>query len=300
MSARRGATGLAGLLVIDKPAGMTSHDVVAAVRRATGERRVGHAGTLDPSATGVLMVLVGPYTRLERYLSGKTKSYEAVIAFGTETDTDDAEGETTVTAPVPPQVLEAESAAAVLGGFLGPSMQQPPVYSAIKVAGKTAHRVARSGGDIELAPRPITVNKADLRSIDLEQATWTVDFTVSKGTYIRALARDIGREAHTAAHLRDLRRTGSGDITVAQAVTLEDVRDAQDIRALFLDPIAALGMPVLHLDDTQAGTVADGRPLSVAGPQDGPVALVFNGSLVAVYHSQSGRMVAETVLGVRR
>ncbi|MDZ4654551.1 MAG: tRNA pseudouridine(55) synthase TruB [Coriobacteriia bacterium] len=300
MTAKRGATHLAGLLVIDKPAGMTSHAVVEAVRRATGERRVGHAGTLDPLATGVLLVLVGPYTRLERYLSGKTKSYDAVIAFGAETDTDDADGTTTRTASVPPELLDPDTAVTLLGRFVGDSMQQPPIYSAIKVAGKTAHRVARSGGEIELAPRPITVFEAELVGIDPGEATWTVHFTVSKGTYIRALARDIGRAGCSAAHVRSLRRTASGAVTAEETITLARLAEANNVRTLFADPIPALAMPVLEVDDAQAYAVANGRPFAVDDLADGAVALTFHERLIAVYQSQGGRLIAETVLGVQR
>jgi len=299
VSARRGSTDLAGLLVIDKPAGMTSHDVVGAVRRSMGERRVGHAGTLDPAATGVLLVLVGPFTRLERYLSGKTKSYDAVIAFGAETDTDDAEGTITTTAPVSPDLLTKNRARQILAGFLGDQSQQPPVYSAIKRDGQTAHRVARAGGQIELEPRNITVLDADLVSIDPEAATWTVSFTVSKGTYIRALARDIGRRAGSRAHLAGLRRSASGPVTLESAHALETVIAAEDVRALFADPIAALGMPVLEVDPAGLAAVANGRPLGQADIPDGQTAIVFNDRLLAIYCARDGRLLPETVLGAQ-
>ncbi|MDO9556966.1 MAG: tRNA pseudouridine(55) synthase TruB [Coriobacteriia bacterium] len=300
MSVKRGATDLAGLLLIDKPSGMTSHAVVETVRRVTGERRVGHAGTLDPSATGVLLVLVGPYTRLERYLSAKTKSYEAVIAFGAETDTDDADGAITRTAPVSSKIFEGDTAADILERFLGDSMQQPPIYSAIKVDGKTAHRVARAGGDIDLSPRPITIFDAVLLDRDPHEATWTVRFTVSKGTYIRALARDIGRAADSVAHLCSLRRTASGPVTIDETIPLTKLAEVDDIRTLFVDPLPALGMPVLEVDDEQANAIANGRPFESDGFSDGPVALTEHGRLVAVYRSHGARLMAETVLGVAR
>ena len=298
MSARRGATDLAGLLLIDKPAGMTSHDVVHRVRRATGERRVGHAGTLDPSATGVLIVLVGPYTRLERYLSGKSKSYDAVITLGAQTDTDDADGVVTARAPVPAALFDPVHADSILQRFVGTSMQAPPVYSAIKVGGQTAHRVARAGGEIDLAERQISVSMAELVAIDSEQHTWTVRFAVSKGTYIRALARDIGHEAGSAAHLSALRRTAIGAITLAETITLDDVEAATDVRALFADPLKALGLPVLRIDDIQARDVADGRPITGNGIAEGKVAVAHDARLLAIYRAENGRLVAETVLGV--
>ena len=185
-AARRGATGLSGILLVDKPEGMTSHDVVAIVRRATGEGRVGHAGTLDPAATGLLVVLVGPATRLEPYLSSATKSYEATIAFGAATDTDDADGVIVATSPVPENVRDPAYAQALLARFLGESEQVPPTYSAIKTAGKAAHRVARAGGEVVVQPRPIRVDEARLLGVDPATESWRVSFTVSKGTYIRA------------------------------------------------------------------------------------------------------------------
>lgn len=300
MTAKRGATDLAGLLVIDKPAGMTSHAVVEAVRRATGERRVGHAGTLDPSATGVLLVLVGPFTRLERYLSGKTKTYVATIAFGAETDTDDADGDVTVRADVPTTIFDRSVATTLLAGFLGTSMQQPPIYSAIKVEGRTAHRVARSGGEIELAPRPIEVIDATLLDVDPVSASWTVRFTVSKGTYIRALARDIGRAAESAAHLRSLRRTASGAVDVAQAITLARIGDGSDVGGLFADPVPALGMPTIEVTDEQMHAIANGRPLPVDACPTGLIALMRDGRLVAIYRSENERLEPETVLGAMR
>ncbi len=209
-AARRGATGLSGILLVDKPEGMTSHDVVAIVRRATGEGRVGHAGTLDPAATGLLVVLVGPATRLEPYLSSATKSYEATIAFGAATDTDDADGAVIATSPVPTEVGDPVYARALLARLLGDSEQMPPTYSAIKTAGEVAHRVARAGGEVVVRPRAIRVDEARLLDVDPETESWRVAFTVSKGTYIRALARDVGLAADTHAHLSGLTRTNSG------------------------------------------------------------------------------------------
>jgi len=209
MSARRrGATGLSGVLCIDKPQGPTSHDVVATVRRATGEGRVGHAGTLDPMATGLLVVLIGPATRLEPFLSSASKSYHATVRFGAETDTDDAEGSVTQTAAVPEAAFDPEVARAAVAELLGESSQMPPAYSAIKVDGTVAHRAARAGTPIELKPRLITVYEAALVDTDRVVSTWTVDVTVSKGTYVRALARDLGRGHGSSRVHVDRRRHG--------------------------------------------------------------------------------------------
>lgn len=304
MARRRGATSLAGILLVDKPAGMTSHDVVARVRRATGEGRVGHAGTLDPLATGLLVVLVGPYTRLEPYLSSAEKSYLATLRFGAETDTDDAEGAITRTSPTDESLFAPERAREVLRGFLGKSEQQPPAYSAIKVGGQVAHRAARAGGALELAPRPIEVYEAELLSVDADEREWTVAFRVSKGTYVRALARDIGRSAGSAAHLAGLRRTASGASDVAQALSLEDVERAAavgGIEGLFADPLAALGLPVV---EAPRESVECGRSVALSASvqdcaEDTLVAVVAEGELAAVYRRRADLLVPDAVF-VRR
>lgn len=302
---RRGATTLAGILAIDKPAGMTSHDVVAQVRRATGEGRVGHAGTLDPAATGLLVVLVGPYTRLEPYLSGAAKDYDAVIAFGAETDTEDAEGEIVEVAPVPDELFESHRAQSALDALLGPQLQTPPAYSAIKVAGRVAHRAARAGEALTLAPRPIEVYAADLLALDPAARTWTVRFRVSKGTYVRSLARDLGRACGTAAHLAGLRRTRSGQLDLADAHSLDSVLQvaAQGrVTSLFADPLTALGLPVVE-GDAPALAVGSALSCSLAPglPAGAALAVTLEGRLAGVYRAGDGRLLPEVVLagGVR-
>lgn len=304
MTPRRAATGLAGVLLVDKPAGCTSHDVVATIRRATGERRIGHAGTLDPMATGLLLVLVGPAVRLVRYLTGCDKRYDARITFGLVTDTLDAEGSVLTHAHVPEEVLDPAHARDVLAGFLGPSSQVPPAYSAIKTAGVAAHRRARAGEDVALDPRPIVVHEARLTSIDASAPAWDVTFSVSKGTYIRALARDIGRAAHTEAHLSALRRTAIGSATVGQAHTLDAVVNAAHdgaVETLFADPAALLGIPVREVAPAD---VADGRALpdDPTLPDGARVACVTRDELLAVYRRDQDVLRAETVFatGVRR
>lgn len=297
---RRGATRLVGILPIDKPGGMTSHDVVASVRRATGEGRVGHAGTLDPMATGLLVVLVGPYTRLAPFLTSASKSYEATISFGDETDTDDAEGTTVRSAPVPPEVLDADHARRVLASFTGRTSQVPPAFSAIKLGGETAYRSARAGAPLDLAPREVDVSLADLVLIDAQARTWTVEFHVSKGTYVRALARDIGRACGSAAHLSALRRSSSGNLTLADAHTLDDVASAAaegHIDALFADPLAALALPVVQ---SSGGAVFVGAaldtPTGLALPDGAAVSVTSDGRLVAVYRVSGERLTPTVVL----
>lgn len=298
MTSRRGATGLSGLLVIDKPGGMTSHDVVARLRRATGERRIGHAGTLDPLATGVLLVLIGSATRLERYLSGHDKSYRALIAFGTETDTLDSDGSVVATHQIPETVFRPDEAARVLSSFIGPGIQIPPAYSAIKRDGVPAHRLARAGADVEMAPRDIVVHEAGLLAIDATASTWDVRFSVSKGTYIRSLARDIGVAAGTGAHLAALRRVSVGAITIDEAHSLDAACDAGTagvLPGLFADPVPALGFPVLPGD---AATVQAGRMLlSISGDTPGSerVSVIVDGRLGAIYRCVPEGYVPEAV-----
>jgi tRNA pseudouridine55 synthase len=200
-----------GLLLVDKPAGITSHDVVDRVRRAYGERSVGHLGTLDPFATGLLIVLVGRATRLATFLDIEPKVYEAAISFGSETDTDDATGEVTRSAPAP---AESDVRAAIVT-LTGEIEQVPPAYSAKKVAGKRAYAAARSGEALELAPASVVVHRWDVGAYTDGMLTATI--TCGGGTYIRALARDLGRFSGSAAHLASLRRTRIGKFDVADA-----------------------------------------------------------------------------------
>jgi tRNA pseudouridine55 synthase len=297
---RRGATTLRGVLAIDKPAGMTSHDVVARVRRGTGEGRVGHAGTLDPAATGLLVVLIGPYTRLEPYLSSAEKAYEARISFGSETDTDDAEGETVHTAPVPAGCLDEARAEAALSRMLGASLQTPPAFSALKVDGRVAYRAARAGEPLHLEPRAIEVLEARLTAIDPAARTWDVFFRVSKGTYVRALARDLGRACGTAAHLSALRRTASGPLSLEDAHTLADVETAAGggaLDALLTDPLRALGLPVITATPgaTRTGSVlrrSDFAPV----PEGAAVAVTEAGRFAGVYVASGDRLTPAIVL----
>lgn len=297
---RRSATGLAGVLLVDKPAGPTSHDIVAAVRRATGERRIGHAGTLDPAATGLLLLLVGSATRLERYVSGHDKCYDAVITFGAATDTLDAEGQVTETRAVPPEVTDPVFAARVLAGFVGRQLQVPPAYSAIKQAGVASHRRARAGEPVDLDPRPVVIHRAELTGITRDPVQWHVAFRVSKGTYVRSLARDIGQAASTVAHLSALRRTASGAARVVDAHALTDVTAAAEenrLADLFADPLDVLGLPVTDVD---ASLARDGRPVPLPDGTDFTaherVALTADGSLIGVYRVDGSTLRAETVL----
>lgn len=284
--ARRKVAQLNALIAVDKPLDITSHDVVARVRRAVGERRVGHAGTLDPLATGVMVIGIGQATRLLGMLTLDTKSYVAQIRFGCETVTDDAEGEVSHEAPVDACLFEESFARDALARFLGDQMQTPPAYSAISVDGVRSYKRARAGEDVELAPRPVTVHAAELYGIAHEDGApvWTVGFTVSKGTYIRALARDLGRAVGSAAHLGALRRTASGFIGIEHCLALDGL-SVDAARASALDPVTAIGVPVFTLDEAQVSDVLCGKVVAPRGelPAEGVrVALVQGNTLVAL------------------
>jgi len=204
-----------GLLLVDKPAGMTSHDVVQHVRRIYGERSIGHLGTLDPFATGLLILLLGRATRLATFIDAEPKVYEATIRFGSETDTDDETG-TVIRTATPPRESEVRSAIEALTGKIS---QVPPAYSAKSVDGTRAYDAARRGTPLELRPVDVTVYSWDIR--ELRDETLSAVVTSSGGTYIRALARDLGRLTSSAAHLRALRRTRVGQFNVRDAATLD-------------------------------------------------------------------------------
>jgi len=272
-----------GLLVIDKPAGMTSHDVVNAVRRLAGTRRVGHAGTLDPLATGVLLVLVGRATRLSRYLSGADKVYEATVRLGETTTTYDAEGEIVERQPV--KVTRAEVEAALLA-FRGPIQQLPPMYSAIKVQGQKLYQLARQGQEIAREPRPVTIKALALTA--WTPPTFTLRVHCSAGTYIRSLAHDLGQVLGCGAHLTALNRLASGPFTLEQGHTLEALRALAEVERLgevLLAPQAALYMlPAVHVNAVQALALCHGQPVAL---EDAPQveelqALDADGELVAV------------------
>jgi tRNA pseudouridine55 synthase len=222
---------------------MTSHDVVAHLRRSTGEGRIGHAGTLDPAASGLLLVCIGPATRLSDALMAGEKSYEARIVFGAATDTDDAEGTVVATAPLPDGLADEGFAREVLAGFVGEQDQMPPRFSAIKKGGRKAYELARAGKPVELEPRRVSIH--ELRLIATGAKWWEIEARVSKGTYIRSLARDLGEAVGSRAHLGALRRTWIGRVSIGQAHTLEELKQmGEGIDACFLDRASDLGLSV--------------------------------------------------------
>lgn len=261
---RRGESGINLLVGIDKPRGLSSHDVVNRVRRAVGERRVGHAGTLDPLATGVLVVGIGQATRLLGQLTLDDKRYRATVEFGTQTTTDDSEGEVIAAAEVPACVASEEYARAMLASMVGWQDQLPPAYSAISVDGRRAYDRARSGETVGLEPRRVCVHEASLVSVEASDVvTWTFDVLVSKGTYVRSLARDLGVAAGTVAHLCGLERRAAGTVGLAECVTLEKLASLgpEGVPSCAVDPVAALGLPARLLAKDELADVACGRTL---------------------------------------
>jgi tRNA pseudouridine55 synthase len=274
-----------GLLLVDKPAGITSHDVVAAVRRALGTRKVGHAGTLDPLATGLLLVGVGRATRLLRYLSGLDKTYEGAGRLGEETDTLDADGTVTATAPVDVSRREVERAMAAFTGLLD---QAPPAYSAVKVGGVTLHRAARRGEAVEAPPRRIRVDEFRLFAFDGRDVRFRV--ACSSGTYVRVLVADVGRALGPGAHLTELRRTRVGPFDVREAAPLEALGSPLPLEQ------AVRHLPSVGVQAEEAEAASHGRPLGPAGLA-GPYAVLGpDGRLVAVYRDEHARAVPEMVL----
>ena len=263
-----------GLLLVDKPAGVTSHDVVLAARRAFGESRIGHAGTLDPFATGLLVLLLGRATRLLPHLDGVPKEYEALIALGTETETDDLEGTVVREAPAPSD----DAIAGAIPQLTGVLEQVPPAYSAKRVAGRRAYEAARAGDQLVLAPSRVEVFA--WRDVVRDGDTLRVTIACGGGTYIRALARDLGRLTGSAAHLARLRRTRSGPFHVADAVTLDDVREGRASLRPALDALPTI--PHVQLDADDAERVLRGMTVSRAA----------EGASAALVDARSGALVA--------
>ena len=216
------ASNLDGILVIDKPAGWTSHDVVAKTRGITRQRRIGHTGTLDPMATGVLVLCLGQATRLVEYMTRHDKRYEGEITLGVTTDTDDAEGAELARATVPH--LNELDLRRLEASFSGELLQRPPAYSAIKVDGKRAYAIARAGGVVELRSRPVTIHELRLTRVAADRLR--IEAHCGPGTYVRSIARDIGELAGCGGHLSALRRTAVGDVTLRDATTLEALPEA--------------------------------------------------------------------------
>jgi tRNA pseudouridine55 synthase len=254
-----------GLLNINKPSGPTSHDVVSAVRRGTGERRVGHAGTLDPLAEGVLVLALGKATRLLEYLAGSDKRYRAEVRLGITTDTYDIQGEVVAERPVPgPGDLTPDTVCDVLQSqFSGGILQRPPVYSALKVGGKAAYARARAGEEVELQPRPITIHAVDL--LKLDSPDLTLDVHCGPGTYVRSLAHDLGQALGPGATLTGLTRVASGTFRLEDAVPLDALQAAFEdgtwSQHLLSADLALAGTPQVRLDEVGYEHLRNGRAI---------------------------------------
>ena len=250
---------VSGVLVIDKPIGMTSHDVVQIIRRGTGIRRAGHTGTLDPRASGVLVVLIGPAVRLSEYVSASDKRYQATIRLGSSTDTYDAEGVVTASGSI--ESITEEQFVDTLQTFVGEIEQVPPPYSAVKVQGRKAYEMAREGEEFELTPRKIQVYSLDLLEWDSPEAV--VDVFCSSGTYVRSLANDLGTALGCGAHLVGLRRTKSGRFTLRDAVPLRRLQEsftAGNWYKYLIPAAEALGdWPSVELDADQVELIRHGH-----------------------------------------
>ena len=269
-----------GLVVVDKPGGVTSHDVVARVRRLAGTRKVGHAGTLDPMATGVLVLGVNRATRLLGHLMLTEKAYDATIRLGVATTTDDAEGEVVATAAA--DGLDEATVRAAAAEFVGDLQQVPTAVSAIKVDGKRAYQRVREGEQVELRARPVTVHELVVHDVRPAGEHLDLDVSVrcSSGTYIRAIARDLGARLGVGGHLTALRRTAVGPYTLGDAHTLDELAD--EFRMMPIADAARAAFPAVELDERQAGDVRVGRRLDV--PLDG-LSAVFapDGEFLALY-----------------
>ncbi|HEX3326118.1 MAG TPA: tRNA pseudouridine(55) synthase TruB [Actinomycetota bacterium] len=283
-----------GVVVVDKPAGMTSHDVVDRVRRVFSTRRVGHAGTLDPDATGILVLGLGRATRFLSYSQSAPKRYRATARFGVSTSTQDASGDVVSTRAAAHLDLDAVAAAA--RSFVGEIEQVPPMVSAVKIGGERLYRKARRGEEVERPARAVTVYGLDVTSFEPGVApSVTLDVRCSAGTYVRTLVHDLGERLGCGAHLASLRRIEAGGFTEADALAL-DALDSTAIRPLE-DIVAPLMR--LELDEQQTREVADGKP--IAAPtgveEDARCALFSNGRLLAVYRRAGELLKAETVVG---
>ncbi len=271
-----------GLLPVDKPAGPTSHDVVAQARKALATRRIGHAGTLDPFATGLLLLVVGWATRLAEYLSGLDKTYEATVRLGTVTDTDDVTGQVVATGEDWRDLTPAAVAAAA-SRLVGPIDQVPPAFSAKKRGGERAYAKARRGEAVALDPVRVEVHELEVVGVELPDVR--VSVRCSAGTYVRALGRDLGDLLEVGAHVRTLRRTAVGDLRVEDAVTLARLGSA-DVEGCLLDPLAALGhLDRFELEPDEEARVLDGRFVPMGArdvPGGRPVLALSAGRLVSV------------------
>lgn len=278
-----------GLLLVDKPEGPTSHDVVDRVRRGTGVRRVGHTGTLDPFASGLLLLCVGWATRLAEYLTALPKTYRGVVRLGERTDTDDRTGKLIGTSEAW-RTMDAEQVRAALDGQLGEIEQLPPAYSAKKLAGRRAYELARRGGRPELQPERVMIRRLTL--CDFSPPYATVEIECSSGTYVRSVARDVGETLGVGAHLCALRRLRIGEFDVADALKLEALEAAGAMQARIRPPEDAVAhLRTAHLSEEAGAALRQGRCVEWEEETESPVvAVIVKRSLVAIAEPREGRL----------
>ena len=286
-----------GLLIIDKPAGMTSHDVVATVRRVTGEKSIGHLGTLDPMATGVLPLLMGKYTRLAQFFGHAEKSYTGEIRFGFATDTFDAEG-TPAAAPVA-LAFSLEELRKLALRFHGEMDQMPPVFSAKKINGVPAHKLARAGKDVPVKPARITIHRFVLLGLQGDVASFAME--VSAGGYVRSVAHELGQLAACGAHLASLRRTRAGAFGLEQSLGLNELKamTPQEVEARLPHPRSLLPeMPSVTVDEQAAGRIRNGMQVNVPEFSRAPLVKIFTAprELLCVAKRIAGTLVQPLVV----
>jgi tRNA pseudouridine55 synthase len=286
-----------GLLIIDKPAGVTSHDVVSIVRRATGERSVGHLGTLDPMATGVLPLLMGKYTRLAQFFSDSDKYYTGLIRFGFATDTFDAEGEPQ-SAPMA-LALTLDQLRSLAERFDGTIDQVPPVYSAKKIGGVPAHKLARAGKEVPVKAARTTIHNFTLDSLEGDTASFTMH--VSAGGYVRSVAHELGQLAKCGAHLASLRRTQAGAFTLAQSLTVDELKALApaEIQVRLPHPRTMLPeLPSVIVDELTAGRIRNGMQVNVQELSAAPLIKIFSGprDLLCIARRIAGTLVQPVVV----
>lgn len=279
-----------GIININKPLGMTSHDVVGRLRRILGIKKIGHTGTLDPDASGVLPMCIGRATKTADMLTAQNKQYIAEVTLGSATTTLDASGEVTETSEVNVDECDIQS---VVTEFVGDIMQIPPMYSAIKIDGKRLYELAREGVEVERKPRPVTIEKIEILGIDLENKKFSMKVDCSKGTYIRTLCDDIGRRLGCLAHMSALIRTRSGRFCIDDAYTLDEVEKmAGGGDMSFLVPIDKVfeELPKLILSSRRAKLMCNGVQISAQGIIDGETYRVYDesGSFLTISEAENG------------
>jgi tRNA pseudouridine55 synthase len=283
---------LSYVLPVDKPAGPTSHDIVAKARRALGTKRIGHTGTLDPFASGLLLLCVNHATRVAEYLTDLGKTYHAVARFDGATTTDDCTGDFITTSDEWQTTTESDVRAA-FESQRGTILQMPSKFSAKKIAGERAYHIARRGGDVELSPSEVTIYDIRILEVQLPEVTFEVD--CSSGTYIRAIARDVGAAIGTGGYLRELRRTGIGRFNVTNAVTVDGMADEEEVRRHrvgVLDAIADMARVNIGADEERA--LRFGQSIVAAAPA-GQVAVARDGELIAIASSDGERIKPKKV-----